>query len=167
MYFHPEFQRSFAYELLKRIQTLSIPHIESINILFCTHSPFILSDIPKENTLKLDNGKIISDANSRNTLGANIHDLLDNDFYLIKGFMGEFIKDKIFSLINFLSSEDKNKYISIFNYEWDEKKAFDFIELIGEPILKGTLKELYFNLYNDEIDAEIQRLTNLKNQKRK
>lgn len=162
LYFHPEFQRSFAYELLKRIQTLSIPHIESINILFCTHSPFILSDIPKENTLKLDNGKIISDVNSRNTLGANIHYLLDNDFYLIKGFMGEFIKDKIFSLINFLSPEDKNKHISIFNYEWDEKKAFDFIELIGEPILKGTLKELYFKLYNDEIDAEIQRLTNLK-----
>lgn len=165
LYFHPEFQRSFAYELLKRIQTLSIPHIESINILFCTHSPFILSDIPKENTLKLENGKIISNANSHNTLGANIHDLLDNDFYLIKGFMGEFIKDKIFSLINFLSPEDKNKHISIFNYEWDKKKAFDFIELIGEPILKGTLKELYFNLYNDEIDAEIQRLTNLKNQK--
>ena len=162
LYYHPEFQRIFVNELLKKIQSLSIQNIKGINILFCTHSPFILSDIPKENTLKLDNGKVKFNTNTHNTLGANIHDLLDNDFYLNNGFMGEYAKGKIFSLINFLDKDDSQKYVSKFSHKWDNKKALSFIDLVGEPILKSTLRELYFNKYNNEIDKEIERLTNLK-----
>lgn len=163
LYYHPEFQRIFINELLLKIKSLSIPNIKGINILFCTHSPFILSDIPKENTLRLDDGKIELNDNSENSLGANIHDLLSNDFYLKNGFMGEYTKEKIFSLINFL---DKNKTIKeeTFNYNWDKKNSKCFIELIGEPLLKGSLKELYYTKFKTEIDVEIERLTNLKNQ---
>nr|WP_321232355.1 hypothetical protein [uncultured Psychroserpens sp.] len=164
LYYHPEFQRIFVNELLSKIQSLAIPNIKGINILFCTHSPFILSDIPKENTLKLDNGIVKFDGNSHNTLGANIHDLLDNDFYLSNGFMGEYTKDKIFSLINFLDKEDSNdKRIINFNYKWDKNNSFNFIELVGEPILKSTLRELYFIKYSNEIDKEIERLNGLRN----
>ena len=163
LYYHPEFQRIFVNELLQRIQSLSIENIKGINILFCTHSPFILSDIPKENTLKLKDGEIQYDKSSHNTLGANIHDLLDNDFYLSNGFMGEYTKDKIFSLINFLDKDNNDNYIPKFNHKWNKKNALNFIELVGEPILKSTLKELYFNEYSNEIDKEIERLTNLKN----
>jgi predicted ATPase len=162
LYYHPEFQRIFVDELLQKIQSLTIPNIKGINFLFCTHSPFILSDIPKENTLKLDNGKIKLNTNTHNTLGANIHDLLDNDFYLSNGFMGEYAKGKIFSLINFLDKDHNQKYISKFSHKWDNKNALSFIDLVGEPILKSTLRELYFNKYNNEIDKEIERLTNLK-----
>ncbi len=163
LYYHPEYQRVFVSELLEKIQSLSIPNIKGINILFCTHSPFILSDIPKENTLKLENGDVKFDVDTHNTLGANIHDLLDNDFYLQKGFMGEYTKDKIFSLINFLDEEIKEKHKTKFNHKWSKVDALNFIELIGEPVLKSTLKELYFSKFNNDLDKEIERLNNLKN----
>ncbi len=163
LYYHPEFQRIFVSELLKQIQALVIPNIKGINILFCTHSPFILSDIPMENTLKLDDGKIKIDSGHRNTLGANIHDLLDNDFYLSNGFMGEYTKDKVFSLLSFLDKKRNESYKVKFNLKWNQENALKFIELIGEPILKSTLKELYFTKYPSEIDLEIERLINLKN----
>lgn len=162
LYFHPEFQRVFLSELRNSIKNLKIDNIRGINIIFCTHSPFILSDIPKECTLKLDDGKIQENF-KENTFGANIHDLLDDDFYLSKGFMGEFAKGKILSLINHLDDSNKDKVRD--DYKWDEKNSFEFIQIIGEPILKGTLRELYFQKYKGEIDREIERLTILKSKK--
>lgn len=162
LYYHPEFQRIFINELLLKIKGLSIPNIKGINILFCTHSPFILSDIPIENTLKLEVGKVKYDDKKHNTLGANIHDLLDNDFYLQYGFMGEYVKNKVFSLINFLDEEIKDKHKTNFSHKWNKISALNFIELIGEPVLKSTLKELYFGKFKDDLDAEIERLSNLR-----
>ena len=162
LYYHPEFQRTFLSELLIRIRSLAIPNIKGINILFCTHSPFILSDIPIQNTLKLVNGQIQHDRlKSNNTLGANIHDLLDNDFYLDKGFMGEFANKKINTLITFLSQKNKK---TIIKSSWNKINAKQFIELIGEPLLKGTLKDLYFERFPNTIDDEIERLIRLKEQ---
>lgn len=70
LYFHPEYQRRFVFELLERLDSLKkgthIPKIKGINILFCTHSPFILSDIPKQNVL------FLGDKKDFKTFGANI-----------------------------------------------------------------------------------------------
>lgn len=166
LYFHPEFQRIFLFELRNKIEGLKIDNIKGINIIFCTHSPFILSDIPKECTLKLDDG-LIQYNSTENTFGANIHDLLKDDFYLSNGFMGEFARDKTLSLIFFLDREnveesELNKVKG--SYSWDEKNALEFINIIGEPILNNTLRELYFKkYYSDEtIDREIARLQELK-----
>lgn len=58
LYSHPEYQRTFINDLLDRLSWLDITYpIESVNILLVTHSPFILSDIPKNNILYLKNGK--------------------------------------------------------------------------------------------------------------
>ncbi|WP_145860003.1 ATP-binding cassette domain-containing protein [Pedobacter suwonensis] len=58
LYFHPEYQRKFVAEILKRISELNTPNIRFINLLFLTHSPFILSDIPSVNVLHLENGHV-------------------------------------------------------------------------------------------------------------
>ena len=58
----------------------------NINILFITHSPFILSDIPKQNVLFLENGKP-SEKKNMNTFGANITDLLADSFFIEDGLM--------------------------------------------------------------------------------
>lgn len=109
LYYHPEFQRIFVSQLLQSIRNLKIEHIKGINILFSTHSPFILSDIPSQNILKLEDGKSLDSETSENTFCANIHDLLANDFFLKNGFMGEFAKSEINQVINFLNIE-KQKY---------------------------------------------------------
>ncbi len=156
LYYHPEFQRIFLDELLTRIGCMSLPHIRGINILLCTHSPFILSDVPIENTLKLDNGEVVL-SDKLNTLGANIHNLLDNDFYLDKGFMGEYIKKQIYDIIMFLEDKELESF-----KQWNKENSLKFINLIEEPLLKRALRDLYFEKYSDNIDAEIERLIELK-----
>ncbi|ATP55721.1 hypothetical protein CPT03_04190 [Pedobacter ginsengisoli] len=108
LYFHPEMQRTYISNLLYRISTLQLDdNIHNINILFITHSPFILSDIPSSNILRLDidseTKRAIPIDSGEQTFGANIHDLLANDFFLENGFMGEFSKNKINEIIRFLT----------------------------------------------------------------
>ena len=114
--------------------------------MFCTHSPFILSDIPHTNILRLENGDSKPFNDKEKTFGANIHELLSNDFFLDKGFMGEWAKSKIVDLINYLTYNPKDKLSHkkikpIF--EWDEKISNDFISIIGEPIIKDRLMSLH------------------------
>jgi predicted ATPase len=158
LYYHPEFQRKFLSDLLEGIKNLKLEHIKGINILFSTHSPFILSDIPHQNILKLNDGEPMEYDSSNKTFGSNIHELLATDFYLNHGFMGEFAKTKIQSLIEFL---DKDKRPS--NEEWDADNVEKFIKIIGEPILKDGLRSLSIKKYNDTylIQKEIDRLQNL------
>ncbi|WP_165606664.1 AAA family ATPase [Flavobacterium piscis] len=98
--FHPEFQRIFTYELLRSINSTNML-LDGVNIVFLTHSPFILSDIPSANILHLDNGNILK--SGQETFGSNIHDLLANDFFLENGFMGEFTKNEINKAIEHLN----------------------------------------------------------------
>lgn len=154
LYYHPEFQRKFISELLYGIRNLKIENIRAINILFSTHSPFILSDIPHQNTLRLRDGDFYLFSNIEKTFGANIHDLLDNDFFLEDGFMGEWAQIKIKSLIEYLDNDKK----SFFPEEWDKESSYQFIEIIGEPVLRNTLRDMYFKKFDDEIENEIARL---------
>ncbi len=146
LYFHPEFQRKFISDFLNGIKNLKINHIKGINILFSTHSPFILSDIPHTNILRLENGDSQPFNDKEKTFGANIHELLSNDFFLSQGLMGEWAKSKIVDLINYLTF-DSNEKISDKNikplFNWDEKNIKDFISIIGEPIIKDRLNSLY------------------------
>jgi predicted ATP-binding protein involved in virulence len=147
LYFHPEFQQIFIFELLEAIKRTKLTSIKSINILFCTHSPFILSDIPTENILKLSNGIPEPYEPLDKTFAANIHDLLAHEFFLRKGFMGEFSKHHISNLIKSISliksdSISENKY-----------KDFELkIDLIGEPVIKNSLLGMLENKFRKESD---------------
>ncbi|ULT26860.1 hypothetical protein KUH03_08560 [Sphingobacterium sp. E70] len=167
LYFHPEMQKSYVNNLLFHLKQLQIDDITDINIIFITHSPFILSDIPSSNILRLKSGKPTKMKNTEETFGANIHDLLANDFFLEKGYMGEFANRKIKETIETLSlwkenkTKDKNK----------EKEAiYQFIKIIGEPLIKESLLDLYHEKIGlheseyslSEIDEEIKRLKVLK-----
>jgi hypothetical protein len=161
LYFHPEFQQGFIDEFLTGLKKYRLNEIDSINIMFLTHSPFILSDIPAINLLKLENGLPIPYDKNEATLGANIHSLLANDFYLSKGFIGKRARLVINDLFNYL--QDKK----VETYNFTESTAKLFIKNIGEPILKHELSKLYdfkfpgsFEL--EIINSEMARLEKLK-----
>ncbi len=143
LYFHVDFQRKFINELTRSLHNVRLNRIKCVNILFSTHSPFILSDIPSSNILRLemnDNGKAIPSKDNYETFGANIHDLLANDFFLEDGFMGEFAKNKINKIVDELNDRIKNKK------EISEDRFIEIekiIQLIGEPILKNSLNGLF------------------------
>ncbi|WP_223818154.1 AAA family ATPase [Mucilaginibacter rubeus] len=170
LYFHPDLQRTFIKDLIEYIGKINPEHIDQIkgiNILFSTHSPFILSDIPGNNVLYLRSPQ---DANGKakthsQTFGANIHDLLAHEFYMQQGFMGEWAKEKIRSVINFLEKFAKNQLLKQTYSDpfWNKDNIKEFINLIGEPIIRKSMLDLYFEAFGlDEIDREIERLTRLK-----
>lgn len=161
LYFHPEFQRQFVSRLLYDINSLNLTSIKGINILIVSHSPFILSDIPACNILKLKNGNIID--LDKKTFGANIHDLLEDSFFLEDGFMGEFAKTVIQDIANYLN--DSNNYEII--WTWNEENSLQLIKQIGEPILKSHLQSMYDIKFKDdaEIKNEIERLQNILDRK--
>ncbi|WP_050709455.1 hypothetical protein [Dysgonomonas sp. HGC4] len=150
LYFHPEFQRLYVKKLLEQISRAKLDNIYSINICFVTHSPFILSDIPKENVLFLEQGKP-KRCMEEDTFGANIYDLLHDSFFL-KEYTGSFAIEKIGNLIKEVSqtsTETRKKDI-----ECIEKK----IKFIGEPFIRT---QLYTSLYNNIEDKNKFRIVEL------
>ena len=101
----------------------------AFNIILATHSPFILSDMPRENILYLDNGKAQDRENFIRPLAANISDILYQSFFLRNGFIGEVARTKI--------NEILKKIVS-----WNQLSVeeTDFIENIGDEYLKKQIK---------------------------
>ncbi len=164
LYFHPEQQREFIYDLVRLLKLNNFKQIKNINIFFITHSPFILSDIPSQNVLKLDKGKPVVTDNV-NSFGANIHNLLADEFFMNDGFIGKLAHDKIGITLNWLkikanemnqSNEDlyniDNKIkVLKFNDVRDEYNYHrNVIELIGEPLVKNKLRAMFLKLEEND-----------------
>ena len=130
LYYHPDYQRKLIKQLLNQTERANIPNIDQINILFVTHSPFILSDIPKNQVLFLEDG-LPKNTMQENTFGANIHSLLKNGFFLPNLPMGEFSYEKINEMFRKLNEGDLQKE------ELDE--FYRQILLVGEPYLRSQL----------------------------
>lgn len=129
--FHPEYQRTFIYNLLNIIERLHLNTYCGFNIIITTHSPFLLSDIPQSNVLYLENGEVVDKSKMQNPFAANVNDILYQSFFLSNGFMGEFAKQKIIKMIN-----------EINNNKLDVQEAHELVDLVGEPILKERLQDL-------------------------
>lgn len=145
--FHPEYQRTFVHKLLSLLTRLGLNNKNGINIWIVTHSPFILSDIPMSNILYLKNGHQQIPTEEDNPFGANINDILKQSFFLNHGFMGEFSKNYVKSLYHYLYPRNKayTDIPSMYKIKWDDKRAYNFIQQIGEPLLKTELMAVYRN----------------------
>lgn len=89
LYFHPDFQRRYITMILDGIAQLNLNNIKGINLCFVTHSPFILSDIPRSNLLIMDEGESKTSEYLR-TFGANIYDMLKHSFFLEESPIGNY-----------------------------------------------------------------------------
>lgn len=141
LYLHPDWQKKFIHFLCNLFKNSEFKR----QIIISSHSPFILSDIPKNNVIFLKDGKQDMGTNHKQTFGANIHTLLSDGFFMEEGLMGEFAKSKIEDVINFL--QDKTTRIETYN------EAEKIISMIGEPILKMKLEKM---LEDYKIDKQIE-----------
>jgi len=125
---HPNWQKKYISYIVQFFKD-NFPKNE-IHIILTSHSPFLLSDIPKQNIIFLDrykeddaevknetqkegNCKVLTHdevLNKKQTFGANIHTLLSDSFFMEDGLMGEFAESKIKEIINFHKEvEEENK----------------------------------------------------------
>ncbi|NQY29673.1 MAG: AAA family ATPase, partial [Flavobacteriaceae bacterium] len=168
--FHPLWKRKFVRYILEVVPKIFSEY--KIQVLFTTHDPLTLSDIPKDNIIflnKNEQGYTFVDNRTKKTFGANVHDLLADSFFLEGGFMGDFAKESITDLINYLTydvekAQDENNVKQKKEY-WSELNAEKVIRMVDEPLIKERLYSLYYKkfLNNDKIALE-QRITSLQNQ---
>ena len=129
---HPEWQRKIInalYKFVKKIYTGT-----NIQIILTTHSPIMLSDIPKQNTVFLtrDSGGHTTSVDSEETFAANIFSLFKNAFFLDESGIGLFAEEKLCDLINKIHSIYSNEK------QIDEKKkeVIKLICCIGDPYIR-------------------------------
>lgn len=155
---HPEWSRRFVDFLCEEMKCYEN---KKIQIILSTHSPFLASDLPKENIIFLKNEKgqcrVVLDNEFKQTFGANIHTLLTKSF-IMDNTIGEHANREIKKVIKELSGEiDITK---------DRKHEIKYIiSSIGEPVIKRKLEVMYNKRFEHlEINNKIEALSNKVNE---
>ena len=128
--FHPEYQRMFVFRLINMLKAMRQNYDPNtggvfINVMIITHSPFVLSDIPKENILYLKDGR--QEERYGETFAGNLGELLESGFFL-NGTIGNFAGWKINRLIENIEKGTVSENDRL------------FVEKIGDSLLKSLLK---------------------------
>lgn len=96
--FHPEWQRLFIKRLTDFLN-LAVPSDVKVQVIYTTHSPITLSDMPKGCTVFLKReGQRATNLAAKDmpaTFGANVFDLYADSFFMNNGLIGEFASQKI------------------------------------------------------------------------
>lgn len=168
LYFHPKYQTKLVKLLLDGISAMNLGNkIHGINIILSTHSPFILSDIPKSNILCMINGQQKDITDGRETFCANVYDILANDFFMDQ-FAGDFAVAKVDTIIKKLEDNENHN-----NTDYDQLRKD--IELIGDVYVRESLLKRLNDKFSNlvllnrereklvrriiEIDSKINKLT--------
>ena len=138
---HPDWQKKLLNYLINIFKNRK----QKFHFIFTTHSPFMISDLPKENIIFIKDGKNNKGLNHTQTFGANIHTLLSDSFFMKDGLMGEFAKNKIQEIMDYLNNIKTIEEIST-----KEEQVKQVIESIGEPFLRRKLLDMYYTKYKDE-----------------
>lgn len=144
LYFHPDLQRRYLDLLLASLQNAHLKNITGINIMMVTHSPFVLSDLPKSNILFLgDSNK----SDIKETFCSNIHEMLSSSFFMDYsiGEIGRIAIEEIVSLYNSKQNQEKYEYRK--NKFTTNRQKYRYVARhIGDEFLSkyinGTLDEL-------------------------
>jgi hypothetical protein len=100
---HPEWCRRFIDDCITLVNNYSDV---SIQFIIATHSPYMISDVPKENVFSLEvKEKMVEIKRAEKSFAANIIDILSDTFFLDYS-IGEFARKKILK-------RDKEAYLYI------------------------------------------------------
>lgn len=126
LYFHPEYQRKFLSMLLESLQWCHIDTnvIKSIQILIITHSPFVLSDMQRDNMMYLDKG-VCKPLPNKEIFGANLYQLMADSFFFTENTMGK------------VASRQINKWIAQVNKKGEVDQ--EVLDRIGDTIIRNYL----------------------------
>lgn len=151
---HLEWSRSLINFLVNYINEINKIGGMNFQLIFATHSPYMLSDIKPGNVIMIEKnqetgyseGKVL-----QNTFAKNIQEIMKEN--LIDNIYGDFALAKINSMIERLNGEEEQ--------EGNGEELLKEIHLISEPILRNKLLEMYDKKYNTSefsIEKQLQKL---------
>lgn len=166
---HPEWSRRFVDIMAQALST--VEYKGDIQIILSTHSPYLISDILPSNVFLLErigenrmlNIQRMDKSSKVSCLGANIYDLMKNQFFMDNA-VGQYITKKINAVV---------KEIGELNLEnnFEIKKIDCFIDQLGEPIIQKVLKKqlqdkkVELNLIHDK-EGILEMITNQEDKER-
>lgn len=141
--FHPDWQRRYLKLVIDFLDAIKVifPKLYDFQIIISTHSPILLSDIPRccTNYLKTVNGSTIK-MNSDDigeTFAANVFDLYRMSFFMNDGLVGAFARKKI------------NKLCTRIN-DGETDGVMNEIQMVGDARIKEYLMEKYHEIHPDD-----------------
>jgi predicted ATP-binding protein involved in virulence len=143
-YFHPQWQKEYISFLTRKAPL--VLRCKSLQIILTSHSPFVLSDLFKENVIyltrnpKTKRAEVADNEIMENTFAANIHTLFTNAFFMRDGLLGQFAQDKIDEILS-----------PLFNDVLNESQIMNMkimINNIGEPVLRKRLANMLLSKIN-------------------
>lgn len=154
---HPEWQRKMVYYIKDFFDKCNS---EYKNIIFTTHSPFILSDMPANNVVMLyrdSSGISQIYQNTPNSFCANIHDLFNDNFFFnnCNGIctIGEVaknhienVKERIIKLSNYYKYNNL-KNSDNFDFAVKVISLYNQIMIISEPVIRKSLLKEFMERY--------------------
>ena len=152
---HPNWQRQLVKNTIRFLEAYASDF--RVHLIFGSHSPILLSDIPKSNVVFLGKDAKtrqtitmgIDESVFRNTFGANIFDLYKLSFFMDDGPMGVFAREKIDKLLNDVKTEFIEKDGVEVRKDRGEVKASVSKEdelvarLIGDPFISNYIWNRY------------------------
>ncbi|MEI5890023.1 hypothetical protein DXB51_00105 [Bacillus cereus] len=157
-FMHPEWCRQFIWEFLQFLKQVPNGYTK-YQIIFTTHSPFLVSDLPNSHVITLEKNQetgdcVVLEKLTGQTFASNIHTLLADKFFLYST-TGELA----FQTINLIIKQ-LNKSRSLGRNE--EKRIYSLINLVGEPIIKQRLLEMYHTKFPSNKELRIKELMSQK-----
>ncbi|MBQ4647414.1 MAG: AAA family ATPase [Candidatus Gastranaerophilales bacterium] len=137
-YAHPNWSRNFIYEyldLLQKLKNFLNQKNKITNIIFVTHSPFMLSDVSRYNIEYLRKNKS-NITPEKETFAGNIGQMFNETFFM-SSTIGKYSENLLKDVIVFLDNTNKLENFRIKDIKICEK----IINLIGDDILRILLLE--------------------------
>ncbi|GJQ61117.1 MAG: hypothetical protein SCALA702_01700 [Melioribacteraceae bacterium] len=137
LYMHPIWQKEFLSRLLNYLKSTFKANMQ---IILTSHSPFLVSDLPRRNIIYLDRTEdyfcsVIPYADSKDeTFGANLLDLYASSFFLKGGTISKFAYDIIKDVVSLLKSQNIDKQ--------DFEMISYIISIVGDDVIKFKLVKM-------------------------
>lgn len=150
---HPAWQLEYVSFIIDFFDGLKKANIltNSVQIIMATHSPIILSDIPKCCTICLTKDHTITDE-QKETFGNNVFELYRHSFLMTNGLVGKFAQEKIRNFNYDIDSEIEKKEGDC-NYSISDEKMLNLqiqVDMIGDVGLKKYLQDKLLCLKSKE-----------------
>ena len=171
-YLHPNWSRELIHYLIEYLNKKFKQY--DIQVILSTNNPFMLSDIYAANVFKLEKRKIDNNITvsqpSKETFGSNVHELLNDTFFMNRT-TGEYSYEQIIFIIKQISplpdgiyqtNEDIVKSINErFGMRLTSEDTYNYlknmINSLGEIILREKMLSMLDDCFNSGI-SELERL---------